>query len=181
MARAARQQAIEETEPAPEPVTETLTYIPGPSDPVQVTWGGHTFKANVPKEVRGWAAGTEREKLNAIVIESARGNRHFIVGNAKPKRDPVKDPETPEEYRGYFTEWLKSPAFSAPDTHAEDLISRFAKDRELQAACGVGSDDYEFMQALFVPKLHELAKSDELTEPQVASLWMRFGYNVTPW
>jgi hypothetical protein len=177
MARSPKQQVIDEPELIADPVTETLTYVPGPNDPVQVVWGGHTFKANVPKEITGHATGTEREKLNATIIDSARRNRHFVVGSGRPKRDPARDPTTPEEYRGYFAEWLKQPGFD----HAEDLIARFAKDRDLQTACGVGTDDYDFMRDLFMPKLHELSKVDEMNDNQLASVWMRHGYMTTPW
>lgn len=174
MGRAAR--VVEETEPPVEPVNETITYVPGPMDPSQVVWAGHTFHANVGKDIRGHAAGTEREKLNASLIESARTNPRFTVGNAKPKRDAAREPATPEEYRSYFAEWLKKPF-----DHAEELIARFAVDRDLQVICGVGADDYDFMGALLMPKLHELAKGDELTETQLSGGWIRYGYNQLPW
>lgn len=169
-------KVVEDNEPVVEPVTESITYVPGPMDPVQVTWAGHVFHANVAKEVRGHAAGTDREKLNATLIESARTNPRFLVGNAKPKRDAAKEPTTAEEYRGYFVEWLKMPF-----DHAEDLIARIAKDRELQIGCGVGTDDYDYMQTLFMPKLHELAKRDELNGVQLSAVWIRYGYNMLPW
>lgn len=175
MAKAAR--VLEEPELIPDPVVETITYIPGPMDPVYTTWCGHKFEANIPKEIRGNAAGTEREKLNATLIERARDNKSFRVGNAKPRRDPAKDPTTAEEYRHYIVEWMKSTAFD----HAEDLIVRFAKDRDLQHLCGVGTDDYEFIGTLFMPKLHELAKRDELSEPQLGAVWLRHGFNQLPW
>jgi hypothetical protein len=176
MARASVKQA-EEAELIPEPVTEMITYLPGPLDPVQVTWGGHVFHANVPKEIRGHAAGSDREKFNLGLIESARANKTFAVGNAKPKRDAIKDPTTAEEYRAYFVEWLKDPRIE----HAEPLIERFANDRELQLACGVGTDDFEYMGTLFMPRLYQLAKADELTEQQLAAVWVRHGVNQLPW
>lgn len=180
MAKASRVVA-EEPELIPDPVTEMVTYVPCPMDPVHTTWCGHKFEANIPKEIKGHAAGTEREKLNALLIERARDNKHFRVGNAKAKRDPAKEPSTAEEYRLFIVEWLKSPRFNDPDTHAEDLIARFSKERELRDVCGVGTDDYDFIGNLFMPKLHELAKRDELTEAQLASLWLRYGFNQLPW
>lgn len=175
MAKAAR--IVEESEPVHEPITETVTYVPGPMDPVRITWCGHTFEANISKEIKGHAGGTEREKLNASLIERARENKHFRVGNAKAKRDPAKDPATAEEYRFYIVEWLKLPSFD----HAEDLIARFSKERDLRQVCGVGTDDYDFIGNLFMPKLHELAKRDELTEPQLGAVWLRYGFNQLPW
>lgn len=175
MAKAAR--IIEEPELIPDPVTEIITYVPGPMDPVHTTWCGHKFEANIPKEIKGHAAGTERERLNATLIERARDSKHFRVGNAKPRRDPAKEPTTAEEYRQYFAEWLKLPSFE----HAEDLIARFSRDREVQQVCGVGTDDYEFMGRLLTPRLHDLAKRDELTDPQLAAVWLRYGFNQLPW
>jgi hypothetical protein len=75
-----------------EPVTETITYVPGPLDPVTVKWAGHTFQANVPKEITGRADGSSSEKLNAHLIERARENKSFLVGNARPKREATTLP-----------------------------------------------------------------------------------------
>ena len=178
MARKSNTVADAEPEEIPaEAVTETITYIPGDGDPVSVLWGGHTFKANVPKEITGHPDGTEREKLNMHMIERARDNKTFTVGNAKPKREQKRAPETAEQYRGYMIDWLQDPAIQ----HAEDLIARFAKDRTLRAACEVGSDDYSYLSTLFMPRLHKLATADELTEGQVSHLWMQHGFNELPW
>jgi hypothetical protein len=161
----------------PEPVTETITYVPGNGDPTSIKWCGHTFHANVPKEITGHASGAERDRLNMHLIERARENKSFQVGNARPKRDVITEPKTAEEYRAYVVGWLKETPFA----HADDLIRRFAKDRELQAACEVGSDDFSWIATLFMPKLHELARADELTQAQVSSLWIQNGFNVLPW
>lgn len=158
-------------------VTETITYTPGPLDPVTVKWCGHTFQANVGKEITGRADGTEREKLNYHMIERARENKHFAVGNARPKRDPMELPKTPEGYRAYMVAWLKDPDIQT----TEQLIARFAKDRDLQITCEVGHDDYAYLGTLFQPRLHELARGDELTEPQVAALWINHGIMQLPW
>jgi hypothetical protein len=176
MARAARATS-DESDLIGEPVIETVTYVPGPEDKTQAVWCGHTFVANVPKEIKGHANGTEREKLNAGLIEAARNNPRFVVGSAKPRRDAKKDPVTAEEYRSYFVEWLKLPHYE----HAEDLIARLAKDREMQMVCQIGTDDFDFMAALFMPKLHEFAKRDELNDAQLGAVWLRHGYNTLPW
>jgi hypothetical protein len=65
--------------------------------------------------------------------------------------------------------------------HADELIARFAKDRELQLACEVGSDDFAYLGTLFMPRLYDLAKADDLTAQQVSSLWISHGFNVLPW
>ncbi len=178
----ARASAAKTMEDQPElevaPVVEMVTYVPATiGDPVQVTWCGHVFHANTPKEIRGHANGSARDKLNAELIERARENKCFVVGNGKPKRDPVKAPQTPEEYRVYFVEWLKDSEIQ----HAEQLIARFAKDRELQHLCGIGTDDYDMMRDLFMSKLHQLSKADELSQGQVSDMWIRHGYNLLPW
>lgn len=175
MARAPK--VVEETEPAVEPVTETITYLPGEGDKASVLWGGHTFHANVPKEITGHAEGTAAQKLNLHLIERARENRLFAVGDGKPKRQAATVPATAEQYRAYLVDWLKDPSIQ----HADQLIARFAKDRELQADCEVGSDDYAYIATLFMPKLHELARIDELSDAQLAAIWISHGFNQTPW
>jgi hypothetical protein len=177
MAKEAR--ALRDQAEAPDgPVSEVVTYTPGPMDPTSVKWCGHTFQANVPKDIVGHAEGTDREKLNFQLIQSARDNRHFRVGTGKgPRRDAFTLPKTAEEYRGYMVGWLKDPELE----HADQLIARFARDRDLQAACEVGADDYAYLSSLFMPKLHDLARGDELNEPQVAALWISHGINQLPW
>lgn len=174
MAKAVRS---EETGPETGAVTESITYTPGEGDPSTVTWCGHVFRANVPKDIAGHADGSEREKLNFGLIESAKLNKHFLVGNARPKREVNATPKTADEYRAYFVAWLKDPSMD----HADKLIARFARDRDLQLTCEVGADDFAYLSTLFMPRLHELAKADELTEAQVASLWINAGVNQLPW
>jgi hypothetical protein len=176
MARA-NAKVNEEMSAASEPVTETITYVPGEGDPSTIKWCGIVFQANVGKEITGHAEGSERERLHHHLIESARTNKFFLVGNARVKRDAMGPPKTAEQYRATMIEWLKDPALD----HADKLIARFARDRELQAACEVGADDFSYLSTLFMPRLHELAKADELTEGQVASLWLNHGINQLPW
>lgn len=186
MAKAAK--TTEEVEPTVEPVTETITYIPGPSDPSTVKTFGHVFHANVPKEITGHAEGTSSQKLNMQLIETARPKMKtdgtewfhpcFRVGNAsRPKRDASTLPTTSNEYRAYAIEWLKDPSIQ----HADQLIARLAKDRELHLACEVGADDFSYLATLFTPKLYELQKADELTSQQVSTIWINHGFNVLPW
>ena len=148
-------------------VTETITYLPGPMDPPVTKWRGHVVHANLPKEIRA----------PADHFEHARGNKFFRVGADPVKPEKRQAPTTSEQYRAYIVDWLQDPAIQ----HAEDLIARFAKDRELRGRCEVGSDDYSYIATLFTPKLHDLARADELTENQVAHLWIQHGFNELPW
>jgi hypothetical protein len=165
------------SDPPAKAVTETLTYLPGEGDPVFVIWGGHKFQANLPKELTGHPEGTIREQLNHQIIESARNNPFFMVGDQKPKRTTPALPKTAEEYRAYAVRWINDPNIE----HADQLIGKFAKDRTLQLACEVGTDDYSYLQTLFMPRLHKLATMDELNDQQVASLWVQNGINQLPW
>lgn len=164
-------------------VTETITYVPGDGDPSFVKWGGHTFRANVPKEVTGHPEGTSTEKLNHQIIESARSNPSFTVGSEKKKRTKADAmPTDAKTYRSYMVGWLKEERDGVSVfEHAEDLIARLAQDRELQAKCEVGFDDFQYLSSLFMPRLADLAVADELSEGQIASIWVKYGYNQLPW
>lgn len=161
------------------PLTDTLTYLPGEGDPATVKWGGHVFRANVGKEIKGDPDGTPQEQVNHQIIVSARNNHpHFSVAGQKgprKQRNPV--PTNAEEYRRYFVGWLNDPSIVS----AEIMIERFAKDRELQSRCEVGTDDFAFIRDLFMPKLSDLARADEMSNEQVAQLWLNHGYNQLPW
>ena len=174
---ARQQRLIEVDEPPVEAITEEITYTPGQHDPLIITWCGQRFEANKPKSITGKADGTKTEQLNHHLIERARENRHFSVGGQRKKRDAAALPTSADGYKAYMVDWLKDPNIQ----HAEELVARFARDRELQAACEVGTDDYAWLSTLFMPKLHELARGDDLTELQVSSLWARHGINVLPW
>lgn len=161
-------------------ITETLTYLPGPMDPPTVVRNGHTFHANVPKEVTGHPEGTKHERINMEIIDSCRNNKFYAVGEysgPSRRKEAASVPETSDQYRAYMVEWMKNPSIQ----HADQLIARFVRDRELQLACEVGSDDYSYLSTLFMPKLHDMARADELTEGQIASLWISHGVNQLPW
>lgn len=160
-------------------LSETVTYVPGQHDPSHVKWCGHTFQANVPKDIKGDPEGTMTEKLNAQLIESARSNPHFIVGDPTktPRKSRDKLPTDAKGYRAYFVGWLKEETFETPD----ELIARFARDRELQARCEVGPDDFALIGELFMPKLSDLAKACDMAEAQLAAVWVNHGYNQLPW
>lgn len=168
-------------EDPPQEVIENVTYLPGPMDPPIVKWAGYTFQANVPKQLTGHEEGhpdaTERTRMNMHIIERARENKHFQVGSEKKRRDKQALPTNADEYRAYAIEWLKDPAIDSVDA----LIGRFAQDRNLQQACEVGSDDFERIASLFMPRLGDLAKADGLTEQQIAQVWVNHGIMQLPW
>lgn len=173
----------EDTLPIAEPVVETLTYVPGEGDPASTKWGGHTFHANTPKEIRGHTEGTRAEQINAQIIELARNNPFFRVGNERaPRREVPKEPTTPAEYKAYFVGWLKTfHPMDAEGALADGLVGRFARDRKLHESCEIGADDFAFISDLFMPRLHEFAKADGLDAKGVAAVWLRHGYNQLPW
>lgn len=160
-------------------VTEVITYIPGHLDPPSIIWGGHTFHANVPKELTGSAEGSKREQLNFELIERARENKHFAVGKdgKRPRQRQSATPETADQYRAHFAEWLKDPAID----HVKALIKRFADERDLRLLCEVGASDYDLIGSLLMPRLGDLAKADELSADQVAAMWRDHGFNELPW
>lgn len=158
--------------------TTTITYIPGEHDPVKTKWHGLTWDANVPKEV-------SREE----VIEAARSNPWFKVGEFNPATDKPPQagfsgtPSTPEQYRAHFVEWLKkikvANAEGEPNQGAlDDLMKRWLSEEHLRQLCDVGPDDIDWMGTLFLPKMYEIAKAAGLTDKQLYEKW-RDQYGVT--
>lgn len=141
------QQAVKQSEKAA-PAGEQITYLPGPEDSPMVKWGGHTFHANLPKMVNDTA-----------LVERARGNRFFKVGafvasDAVATRDEPVSPKTPEQYRAHAIGWLKTM------TSVDELDRKWAGEETLRMACGVGSDDLEYLSELFAPIRSDLRKRD---------------------
>ena len=167
----------------PEPVVETVTYVPrNPTDPAKVEWAGFVFHANVPKELRGDANGSERDRLNLHIIERARENDHFQVGDQKPRRNRPAEPKTPEEYRAHIAEWIKDAGQPESDIQSvNDMITKFAREAPLQRACGVGTDDWSMIGELFMPKLHTLQKMEEMSDGHLSSIWVNHGIMQLPW
>lgn len=171
---------------AAKPYKELVTYVPGNGDPVMTLWGGHTFRANEPKELACHAEGSAREKLNHEIVERAKDNKHFTVGAAgssKPRRKPSVMVETPEQYRAHLADWMKETGADGQPVvkSASDLVARFAKERDMRVFAEVGASDYDMIGTLFMPKLHDLAKADELSADQVSQLWKNAGFNELPW
>ena len=133
--------------PKAKEVSEQVTYRPGPEGPASIKWRGHTFHANVPKTI-----------TSAEHIEAARLNRFFKVGDfgaadAVPSRDEVPLPKTSDQYRAHVVAWM--PKMSS----AAEMDAKWISEEPLRLACGVGSDDLEWLQSLMAPKHAELRKA----------------------
>ncbi len=127
-----------------------VTYVPQEGDPSTVTWNGHKFTANVPREVS-----------NAEMLKLAATNPWFdvegspaptAIDEAKRRGRPPK-PKTAEEYRAWAVSWIGKSETSA------DLQSRWDGEADLRTACGVGGDDLDYIATIMQPRLAELQKS----------------------
>ena len=142
-------EVLEPEAPAPEaPKTEQVTYTPGPDDPTSVKWHGYTFHANVPKAV-----------ANADLVERARGNKFFKVGeftesDVVTTREEPPAPKTAEQYRAHAVAWFKQMQ------SVEQLDTKWQGEETLRMSCGVGSDDLEYLGHLSGPLRAELRKRD---------------------
>jgi len=142
-------------------VTETVTYLPGPDDPVQTKFAGHVFTANVPKTIAGDHDADPKTAAyrSAQLIETAKKNRFFKVGEFNASRDGVaveeqNKPQTAEQYRAHAVAWLKTV------DSVEKLDTKWIDEEPLRQQCEVGYDDIEYLRSLFVPKREELRKRD---------------------
>lgn len=167
----------EQTQP---PETVAITYLAGEHDPVSIKWRRRTFHANVPVPIS-----------DPDLIEAARGNKHFKVGefDADKDRAPAPDftgtPKTADEYRAHVVGWVKKLQVANRDGNPnvagiDDMITRWQSEQELRALCDVGSDDYAWIGTLFLPKMHELAKVAGLNDQQLADKWREKGVLQLP-
>jgi hypothetical protein len=129
-------------------VSEQVTYIPRDGDPAKVTWRGLVFHANAPKTL-----------TDAAHIEAARNNKWFKVGPFDPATDGVPSeaslqPKTPEQYRAHAIEWFKKAK------SVDEIDTKWTQEETLRMACGVGSDDLEYLMGLFTPMRGELRKRE---------------------
>lgn len=169
--------------------TELVTYLPGDGDPHTVKWGGHTFHANVATPVAyvDFADPEAAPHPNKTLVERARGNKHFKVGDEKKPAAGPAQPTTPEQYRAHVVAWLKDIGRDAVNSNAmtagctEALIRRWADDAKLREVCGVGTDDYIYLRSLIDPKLSECQRADELNNEQLRELWVKHGIMELPW
>lgn len=156
--------------------SEQITYIPGDGDPVSTKWHGIVFHAHVPKLIS-----------KPELIEAAKANRFFKVGEYSPDQDKAPppfftgDPKTSDQYRAHVVAWLNklSAAPSSPHT-IEEMVKTWVAEQHLRESCEVGSEDYSFIGAQFLPKMHEFAKQAEMSDTQLADLWRRYGVFQLP-
>jgi hypothetical protein len=141
-----------------------ITYIAGQGDPASVKWRGIEFPANAAVSV-----------VDEELVNLARGNPFFRVGDEPAAQNANAVPTTHMEYRGYVANWLNSVRTT------EALILKWSSDRDLRERCDVGSDDFEYLGTLIEPKAASLARQDGLSDQQVASLWVKHGIFELPW
>jgi hypothetical protein len=125
---------------------------------------GVEFKANVPTLVK-----------DKDHIASARGSRFFHVGNDVAEESPNKAPQDAMDYRGHVLGWAKGV------TTVEELVTRWARDRDLRMRCEVAHDDIQYLGTLIEPRLQKMRMAEGLSETQVAELWIKHGELVIPW
>lgn len=139
--------------PALLPAVEKVTYTPGPGDPPEVKWMGHVFKAHVPHDVK-----------NAALIEKARSNKFFHVGEFDPSqhayKEVVAEPKTAEAYRAWAVHWAKA-IWLSPDGTIDDLCERWANEARMRNRLEVGYDDFAYMSTLFQPMVDELIRRND--------------------
>ena len=138
-----------DTDVMTEPVSEEITYLPGPEDGVKTTWHGIVFHANVPKTV-----------TKPLLIEQARTNKFFHVGpfdaaKAVAIAEQPPSPKTPEQYRAHAVAWLKTVK------NVDELDMKWAGEETLRIECEAGTDDVDYLMSLILPKRAELRKMEQ--------------------
>ncbi len=142
---------------------ENITFCPELGGASETIWREIHFRANVPVFVK-----------DKDLIDAARGNRFFQVGNEK-KALSNETPKTHDQYRAHVIRWL------GETKNTEDLIKRWAADRELRTSCEAGSDDYRYLSQFLETKLRDHARFDGLDDQKVASLFLKHGIVEIPW
>jgi hypothetical protein len=143
---------------------EDVTYVPGADDPTICKWQGREFKANVPMRVR-----------DKGLIESARTNRFFRVGDQGPEPGDNDPPKNATQYRAHVVAWMKEV------NTVDDLVVKWSADRDLRRACEVGHDDIDWLGRLFEPKLRHMRIEEQLSELDVAGVFVKHGILEIPW
>lgn len=125
-----------------------ITYRPDPGDNATTVWNGHTFEANKPKRIN-----------HTGMIAQARTNRFFEVEGQMPTSatGPQSENAVPTDsdgYRRYAIEWFRTVRSSA------GMKARWNAEESLRQSCGVGSDDLEYLDKLYSPRMAELEKAE---------------------
>jgi hypothetical protein len=142
--------------------SEQVTYLPQPGDPASVEWGGKKFHANTPQTLKAHAEGNPPERAAHDLIEKARKNKYFKVGNFNAKKDSVEVdeqpslPRTPEQYRAWAVQWFQKVG------SVEELDRRWQGEEKLRQDCGVGTDDLDYLRDLYEPRRYELRKAGSI-------------------
>lgn len=151
--------------PAPKEDGDLVTYCPGDGDPHTTKWRGVEFKANTPIRLVG----------RGDLVEAARGNRFFRVGSEKRVDEPVGPPTDSMQYRAHVVDWLNE------ISTVDQLVSKWAADRDLRMKCEVGHDDISFLGTLVEPKLRAMRLQEGMSETDVAGVWIKHGVMELPW
>lgn len=152
------------------PVQEQVTYVPGKEDQPTAMWGGHKFTANVPVTIKGHSGDPKKgeckphERANYDLIEKARKNKFFRVGEFDPQKDsvPLREPqghapETPDQYRAHAIDWAKQIVAGQGATIGQ-FNAKWEDEEGLRIKCGVGTDDLELLNSVIGPLRAELQK-----------------------
>lgn len=130
-----------------------ITYTPqGEGAPHETIWNRHRFRANIPVTVQDVPTGLSAAQMVAMAIT----NPHFAVEGFEPAKTVSAVPDTPERYRSYAVGWIRIANVSS------DMLKRWKDEAELREECGVGSDDVEYLQTIFNPRLAILKDSEKL-------------------
>lgn len=125
-----------------------ITYRPRPGDPVVTTWNGHIFHANKSTEVKhtGMIAQAKTNPWFEVEGDTHRDTTGPQANNAVPTDS--------EGYRRYAIEWFRATQSSA------GMKSRWESEESLRQSCGVGTDDLEYLDKLYGPRMAELVKAE---------------------
>jgi hypothetical protein len=128
-------------------MTDQVTYLPGPEDPPQVKFGGHTFNANLSKKV----------DMPTSYFERLQTNKFFKVGHFDAVKDSVpaqeqSEPKTADEYKVYAVEWFKK------TQSLKAFDERWTEEEGLRQDCEVGAEELDYLSSLARPKRAELKK-----------------------
>lgn len=134
-----------------------ITYSPEGDAPIETMWNRHRFRANIPITVKDVQNGLTAAEMVAI----ARNNPHFSVEGFEKAKSVSPIPDSPERYRAYAVGWIRI------SNSSDEMLRRWKAEAELREECGVGSDDVEYLQTIFTPRLSLLKDTEKLAASAV--------------
>lgn len=143
---------------------DTITYVPGPDDPVHTVWRGIRFVANVPQEV-----------ADPKMVKAAKGNRHFLVNGERSPDTEAPEPTTPQQYRAWAVRW-----FNECDG-IDALLTRWGKERGMRDNCEIGYDDYKVMRPLLDPIFEQKRNAENVRNIDLQHKMMAHGLTILEW